>query len=121
MMNKQQNSIKIDSNHNRRNTTSLSLSIEPFYIVKPGATYGLSGKLLDLSHCRPMRSQRIIFQSGHDIPSINSTITDDSGNFRVSGLRAPTTVGNYNHRAHFEGRPGYKPSASDVIALRVTH
>ena len=68
-----------------------------------------------------MRSQRIVFESGHGILSINSTITDDSGIFRVSGLRAPTTEGNYNHRARFEGRPGYKPSASDVSTLRVTH
>jgi hypothetical protein len=68
-----------------------------------------------------MRSQPIIFESGHGIPSINSTITDDSGNFRVDGLRAPITEGYYNHQSHFEGRPGYKPSASDVIALRVTH
>jgi hypothetical protein len=68
-----------------------------------------------------MRSQRIIFESGHGIPSINSTITNDSGNFRVSGLRAPTKEGNYNHRALYEGRPGYKPSASDVIALGVRH
>jgi hypothetical protein len=120
-MSKQQSAIKIDSNHNRRKPTSLSLRIEPFHIVTPGATYGLSGKFSDLRCGRPMRSQRIIFEIGHGIPSINSTITDDSGNFRVSGLRAPTTVGNYNHRARFEGRPGYKPSASDVIALRVTH
>jgi hypothetical protein len=120
-MRKQQCSIKIDSNHNRRKPTSLSLRIEPFYIVTPGTTYGLSGKLSDLRHGRPMHSQRIIFESGHGIPSINGTITDDSGNYRVSGLRAPTTEGNYNHRARFEGRPGYKPSASDVIALRVTH
>jgi hypothetical protein len=123
MMNKQQNSIKIDSNHThaRRKPTSLSLSIEPFYIVKPGTTYGLSGKLLDLRHGRPMGLQRIIFESGHGIPSINSTITDDSGNFRVSGLRAPMTQGYYNHRARYEGRPGYNPSTSSVIALRVMH
>jgi hypothetical protein len=68
-----------------------------------------------------MRSQRIIFESGHGIPPINSTITDDSGIFRVSGLRASTIEGNYNHRARFEGRPGYKPSASDVSTLRVMH
>jgi hypothetical protein len=97
------------------------LRIEPFYIVKLGATYGLSGKLIDLRHGRPMRLQRIIFETGHGIPSINSTITDDSGNFRVSGLRAPITEGYYNHRALYEGRPGYKPSASSVIALRVMH
>ena len=127
MMNKQQSSIKIDSNYNRRRhynrrkPTSLSLRIEPFYIVKPGASYGLSGKLSDLRCGRPMRSQRIIFESGHGIPSINSTITDDSGNFRVSGLRAPMTEGYYNHRALYEGRPGYNPSASGVIALRVMH
>jgi hypothetical protein len=120
-MRKQQCSIKIDSNHNGRKPTSLSLGIEPFYIVTPGATYGLSGKLSDLRHGRPMRSQRIIFESGHSIPSINSTITDDSGNFRVSGLRAPMTEGYYNHRALYEGRPGYNPSASGVIALRVMH
>jgi hypothetical protein len=120
-MRKQQCSIKIDSNHNRRKPTSLSLRIEPFYIVTPGATYGLSGKLSDLRHGRPMRSQRIIFESGHSIPSINSTITDDSGNFRVSGLRAPTTEGDYNLRARFEGRGGYEPSASHVITLRVYH
>jgi hypothetical protein len=123
MINKQQSSIKINSiTHNaRRNLTSLSLRIEPFYIVKPGATYGLSGKLLDLRHCRPVRSQRIIFENGHGIPSINSTITDDSGNFRVGGLRAPITEGYFNHRALYEGRPGYNPSASSVIALRVMH
>jgi hypothetical protein len=121
MMNKQQSSIKIDSNHNRRKPTSLSLRIEPFYIVRPGATYGLSGKLSDLRYGRPMHSQRIIFESGHGIPSINSTITDDSGNFRVSGLRAPMTQGYYNHRALYEGRPGYNPSTSGVISLRVMH
>jgi hypothetical protein len=120
-MSKQQSSIKIDSNHNRRKPTSLSLRIEPFYIVTPGATYGLSGKLLDLRHGRSMRSQRIIFESGHGIPSINSTITDDSGNFRVSGLRAPMIEGYYNHRALYEGRPGYNTSASGVVALRVMH
>ena len=120
-MRKQQCSIKIDSNHNRRKPTSLSLRIEPFYIVTTGATYGLSGKLSDLRHGRPMRSQRIIFESGHGIPSINSTITDDSGNFRVDGLTAPTTEGYYNHRALYEGRPGYNPSASSVIALRVMY
>jgi hypothetical protein len=122
MMNKQQSSIKIDSNYNRRHynrrkPTSLSLRIEPFYIVTPGATYGLSGKLSDLRHGRPMRSQRIIFESGHGIPTINSTITDDSGNFRVGGLRAPMTEGYYNHRALYEGRPGYNPSTSSVISL----
>lgn len=106
MMNKQQSSLKIDSNHNRRKPTSLSLRIEPFYIVRPGATYGLSGKLSDLRYGRPMRSQRITFESGHGIRTVNSTITDDSGNFRVSELRAPTTEGNYNHRARFEGRQG---------------
>ena len=121
MNNQQQSSINIYSNHNRRNPTSLSLTIEPFYIVKPGSTYGLSGKLTDLRHGRPMRLQRIIFESGHGIPSINSTITDDSGNFRVDGLRAPITEGYYNHRALYEGRPGYNPSASSVIALRVMH
>jgi hypothetical protein len=97
------------------------LRIEPFYIVKPGATYGLSGKLTDLRHGRPVRLQRIVFESGHGIPSINSTITDDSGIFRVSELRAPTTEGNYNHRARYEGRPGFKPSVSDVSTLRVKH
>jgi hypothetical protein len=127
MINQQQSSIKINSNHNRRrhynrrNPTSLSLRIEPFYIVKPGTTYGLSGNLLDLRHSRPMHSQRIIFESGHGISSITSTITDDSGNFRVGGLRAPMTEGYYNHRALYEGRPGYNPSASGVIALRVMH
>ncbi len=121
MNNQQQSSINIYSNHNRRNPTSLSLTIEPFYIVKPGTTYGLSGKLTDLRHSRPMRSQRIIFETGHGIPSINSTITDDSGNFRVDGLRAPITEGYYNHRALYEGRPGYNPSSSGVIALRVMH
>jgi len=120
-MRKQQCSIKIDSNHNRRKPTSLSLRIEPFYIVTHVATYGLSGKLSDLRHGRPMCSQRIIFESGHGIPSINSTITDDLGNFRVSGLRAPMTEGYYNHRALYEGRPGYNPSASGVISLRVMH
>jgi hypothetical protein len=40
-----------------------------------------------------MHSQGILFESGHGIPSINSTITDDSGNFRVSGLRVPMTEG----------------------------
>jgi hypothetical protein len=120
-MNKQRSSIIINSNHNRRNPTSLSLRIEPFYIVTPGATYGLSGKLWDLRHDRPMRLQRIIFESGPDIPSINSTITDDSGNFRVTGLRAPVTEGYYNHRALYEGRPGYNSSASGVIALKVKH
>jgi hypothetical protein len=121
MMNKQQSSIKIDSNHNRRRSTSLSLRIEPFYIVRPGATYGLSGKLSDLRYGRPMHSQRIIFESGHGIPTINSTITDDSGNFRASELRAPRTEGYYNHRALYEGRPGYNPSTSGVISLRVMH
>lgn len=127
MMNKQQSSIKIDSNlnrrrhYNRRRPTSLSLRIEPFYIVRPGATYGLSGNLSDLRYGRPMRSQRITFESGHGIRTVNSTITDDSGNFRVSELRAPMTEGYYNHRALYEGRPGYNPSASGVIALRVMH
>ena len=77
----------------RKSPTSLSLRIEPFYIVTPGATYELSGKLSDLRHDRPMHSQGILFESGHGIPSINSTITDDSGNFRVSGLRVPMTEG----------------------------
>ncbi len=119
MNNQQQSSINIYSNHNRRNPTSLT--IEPFYIVKPGTTYGLSGKLTDLRHGRPMRLQRIIFESGHGIPSINSTITYESGNFRVGGLIAPITEGYYNHRALYEGRPGYNPSSSSVIALRVMH
>jgi hypothetical protein len=43
-----------------------------------------------------MRLQRIIFECGPDIPSINSTITDDSGNFGVTGLRVPVTEGYYN-------------------------
>jgi Carboxypeptidase regulatory-like domain len=122
-MNKQQSSTKIDSNDTptRSNPTSLSLTIEPFYVVTPGATYGLSGKLTDLRHGRPMRSQRIIFENGEGIPPINSTTTDDSGNFRVSGLRAPTTEGDYNLRARFKGRGGYEPSASHVITLRVYH
>jgi hypothetical protein len=101
------------------NPTSLSLRIDPLYIVKPGATYEISGKLADLRPGRPIDSRRIIFENGDGIPPINSVNTNESGNFRVSGLRAPTTVGDYNHRARFEGGRGYDPSESEVIALRV--
>ena len=72
----------------RKSPTSLSLRIEPYYIVTPDATYELSGKLSDLRHGRPMRSQGILFESGHGIPSINSTITDDSGNFRSKWIKS---------------------------------
>jgi len=68
-----------------------------------------------------MRSLRIILENGEGIPPINSTTTDDSGNFRVRGLRATTTEGDYNFRARFEGMGGYEPSASNVITLRVYH
>jgi hypothetical protein len=108
------------------NPTSLSLRIKPFYIVKPGATYGLSGTLTDTRHSRPVASQRIIFENyflsyGDGIPPINSVTTNDSGNFSVSGLRAPTTVGDYKLRARFDGGRGYDPSKSLAIALRVSH
>ena len=60
------------------NPTSLSLTIEPFYIVTPGATYGLSGTLMDTRHSRPVESQRIIFENGEGIPPINGATTDRS-------------------------------------------
>jgi len=101
------------------NPTSLSLTIEPFYIVRPGATYGLSGTLTDTRHSRPVASEPIIFENGEGIPPINSVRTNNSGNFRVSGLIAPTTVGDYNLQARFNGGHGYDPSKSLVITLRV--
>ena len=66
-----------------------------------------------------MDSRPIIFENGDGIPPISSTTTEGSGNIRVSGLRAPTTVGDYNLRARFEGGRGYDSSESDVIALRI--
>ena len=46
---------------NRINTL-LSLRIDPFYIVKPGSNYGLSGKLTD-SDSNPLRSKKITFRA----------------------------------------------------------
>ena len=65
---------------------------------------------MDLRHGRPLHSQGIIFESGHGITSINSTITDDSGNFRVSGLRVAMKECYYNHRALYGGRSRYNQS-----------
>jgi len=99
--------------------TSLSLTIEPFYIVKPGASYGLSGTLTDTRHSRPVAEELITFQVGDGIPPINTVRTNNSGNFGVSGLIAPNTVGDYNLQARFNGGHGYDPSESLVITLRV--
>jgi hypothetical protein len=101
--------------------TSLSLRIDPFYIVLPGSIYGLSGRLLD-STGTPLNSKKITFSVGPDIgslPPINQTRTDSLGTFKVNGLRAPMTEGWYNIQAHFEGGGRYNPSDSDVIGLWV--
>ena len=110
-MNKQ-HSIKIGINHTHTRSRKPNICIfkdRTILHCNAWPTYGLSGKLSDLRHTRPMYSQRIIFKSSDGIPSINSTITDDSGNFRVSGLRAPMRECYYNHRALYGGGPGYNP------------
>jgi hypothetical protein len=119
----QEKEIPIDSNLRAPNRidTSLSLRIDPFYIVLPGSIYGLSGRLID-STGNPLNSKKITFSVGPDLgslPPINQTRTDSSGNFKVNGLSAPMIEGWYNIHAHFEGEGRYNPSDSDVIGLWV--
>jgi hypothetical protein len=101
--------------------TSLSVRIVPFYIVIPGAIYGLSGRLVD-SNSNPLGSKKITFSTGPDpgsLPPINETRTNRLGNYEVHGLRAPTTEGWYNIQARFAGGGRYNPANSDVVGLWV--
>lgn len=120
-MNTKQHKLTAKQQTSDRLDTLLSLHIVPFYIVRPGAIYGLEGSLMD-SNSKPLHRKKISFSVGPDpgsLPPISDTRTNNEGTYKVNGLRAPTTEGWYNIQAHFEGGGRYNPSDSHVVGLWV--
>jgi hypothetical protein len=102
-----------------KHDTSLSISISPSRL-KAGATYGVTGKLTDITNVSssPLSGKIITFTATPPI-IISDKITDAIGQYSATGLTAPNTKASYNIQSHFAGDSLYGLKDSPTAILQV--
>jgi hypothetical protein len=102
-----------------KHDTSLSMSISPSRL-KAGATYGVTGKLTDITNVSssPLSAKITTFTATPPI-IISDKITDAIGQYSATGLKAPNTKASYNIQSHFAGDSLYGLKDSPTAILQV--
>ncbi len=102
-------------------STSLSLVIKPNRAVAIGQDYCLYGRLLDgIAGRKLVGGKEISFTSEPSgVISLPIVKTDASGQFILTGLKAPDKDGSYKIIAHFAGSSFLRPSDSIPVILKV--
>ncbi len=102
-----------------KHDTLLSLSILPTSITG-GGNYKVYGTLKDRTVAASLGGMTVSFTATSPI-TISSTTTSTTGQYSVSGLKAPTTAGTYNIRTQFAGTSLYNPKTNPLVkTLTVT-
>ncbi len=91
----------------------VSLFINP-KSVSSGGIFAVNGTLTDTTTGKPLGGMTISFIAPSPI-FIPNVITDNNGNYLVSGLKAPTTAGSYSIKAKFVGGTIYRTYSSTKI------
>jgi hypothetical protein len=95
------------------------LILDPAQVAKNGSSsYAVRGVLNDSVTNEFIASMTITFTADRPI-SIKSTNTDSSGNYQISGLKAPTKRGSYDIEAKFAENSLYDPANSGKKTLVV--
>jgi K319L-like, PKD domain/Bacterial Ig domain/Calcineurin-like phosphoesterase len=102
-----------------KHDTSLSIFLSPSRL-KAGATYGVTGILTDITNfpSSPLSGNIISFTATPPI-IISDKITDATGQYSATGLKAPNTKASYNIQTHFAGDSLYGPNDSPTAILQV--
>jgi hypothetical protein len=99
--------------------STLSLILDPAQVAK-GGSYTVHGELKDSVVTNEFIASMTITFTAADKPiNINSTTTDSSGSYEVSGLKAPTKSESYNIEAKFAGNSLYDLATSGKQMLVV--
>jgi hypothetical protein len=97
--------------------TSLSIKLEGKDKMNPGATYTVSGKLINSASKKPISGKEISVTTDGGSPKDTDTI-NSKGEYGVK-LKAPDSSGKYDIKAHFAGDAQYKSSDSSVTKITV--
>jgi hypothetical protein len=97
--------------------TSLSINLKGKDKMSPGATYTVSGKLVDSASKKPISGKEISVTTDGGSPKGTDT-TNSKGEFEVK-MKAPDSSAKYDIKAHFEGDSQYKSSDSSGTKITV--